>query len=83
MPLHLLFAAVLLAASLPVRAADSAEAQVDNDRFVAGGLVRQTKPVEGDLFGIGGNVDVIAGRCNAGRQRSPGRACRHRSQTGR
>ena len=61
MPLHLLFAAVLLAASLPVRAADSAEAQVDNDRFVAGGLVRQTKPVEGDLFGIGGNVDVVAG----------------------
>ena len=56
---HLL-TALLLAAGLPAAAADSAEAQVDNDRFVAGGSVRQTRPVEGDLFGVGGNVDLAA-----------------------
>jgi hypothetical protein len=60
MRLPLLLTAILLAASLPAPAADSAEARVDNDRFVAGGSVRQTQPVDGDLFGVGGNVDLAA-----------------------
>ena len=55
-----LFAALLLAAALPAAAADSAEVDMDKDRFIAGGSVRQSKPVEGDLFGVGGDVDVNA-----------------------
>ena len=55
-----LLCAILLAACLPGQAADSVEARVDNDRFTAGGSVRQSRPVEGDLFAFGGEVDVLA-----------------------
>ena len=58
--LPVLFTGLVLAAGLPARAADSAEAQVASDRFVAGGSVRHSKPVEGDLFGVGGNFDLGA-----------------------
>ena len=55
-----MLATLLLAAALPAAAADSAEVDVDKDRFVAGASVRQSKPVEGDLFSFGGDVSVNA-----------------------
>jgi hypothetical protein len=59
--IHALLAALCLAAALPVAAAaDSAEIDLDKDRFVAGGSVRQVKPVDGDLFSFGGEVDLHA-----------------------
>ena len=46
-----LLASLLLASALPA-AADSG---VSNDRVVAGGSVRQSEPVDGDMIGLGGN----------------------------
>lgn len=62
MSLRILLAAILLATPLlPARAADdTVEADLANDRFVAGGTVRQTEPVGGDLFGMAGTLDLAA-----------------------
>ena len=57
--LPFLAAALLLAVVLPAPAAN-AEADVANDRFVAGGTVRQEAPVGGDLFGMAGTFDLAA-----------------------
>jgi hypothetical protein len=56
-----LIAALLLSTTLPAAAADSVGADVDKDRFVAGGSVRQSEPVGGDLFSFGGEVELRAG----------------------
>lgn len=55
-----LLSTLLLASALPLCAADSANAGVANDRVIAGGSVRQSEPVDGDMIGLGGNVDVMA-----------------------
>jgi hypothetical protein len=57
----LLIALALLAASGAVPAAgEGAGIDLSSDRVVIGGSVRQSRPVEGDLFAMGGNVDVAA-----------------------
>ena len=58
--IHALLAALCLAAALPAAGADSAEVEVARDKFVAGGSVRQTRPVEGDFLSFGGEVDLNA-----------------------
>ena len=61
MSLRVLLAALVLAAQLPpALAEDSVEADLANDRFVAGGTVRQAAPVGGDLFGMAGTFDLAA-----------------------
>ena len=56
-----LLATSLLTFSLAAgAAADSVQAGVASDRVMAGGSVRQTEPVDGDMIGLGGNVDVMA-----------------------
>ena len=51
--------AALLLSALPAFAQDKAAAPVP-DRFVVGGSVRQTVPVDGDLIAFGGSVEVLA-----------------------
>ena len=61
MSLRVLLAVVLLATRLPAAfAQDGVGADVANDRFVAGGTVRQEAPVGGDFFGMAGTIDLAA-----------------------
>jgi len=61
MSLRVLLAALVLATQLPpALAQDGVKADVANDRFVAGGTVRQEAPVGGDLFGMAGTFDLAA-----------------------
>lgn len=61
MSLRVLLAAVVLATQLPpALAQDGVQADLANDRFVAGGTVRQETPVGGDLFGMAGTFDLAA-----------------------
>ena len=61
MSLRTMLAALVLAIHLPpALAQDGVEADLANDRFVAGGTVRQEVPVGGDLFGMAGTFDLAA-----------------------
>ena len=56
----LLFTGLFSFVASVATAADSVRAGISNDRVIAGGSVRQSEPVDGDMIGVGGNVDVMA-----------------------
>ena len=53
----LLIALIALTATF-ASAAPATTAEAGGDRFVAGGTVRHDTPVDGDLIGVGGDVEV-------------------------